>query len=103
MAADSPRLILSDGSSFTATALGGKTAEEGRVCVWASSAGANIIPDFARFNVDTRSFDNDVQQAALKADKFILVLECQSSEAPNFKKLRLVSNFQVIEFMLRQS
>ncbi|CRL25919.1 Peptidase M20 [Penicillium camemberti] len=43
---------------------------------------ASIIPEFADFKVDIRSFDKDIQHTAIKAVKRIIEGECHTSRSP---------------------
>jgi metal-dependent amidase/aminoacylase/carboxypeptidase family protein len=43
---------------------------------------ASIIPEFADFKVDIRSFDRDVQHTAVEAAKRIINGECQAAKSP---------------------
>lgn len=43
---------------------------------------ASIIPEFADFKVDIRSFNKDIQQTAVESVKRIIERECQAANAP---------------------
>ncbi|KAI0487079.1 peptidase [Xylaria cf. heliscus] len=49
---------------------------------------ASIIPDFADFKVDIRSFSQDIQNAATKAARRIIEGECQASNSPRSPRIR---------------
>jgi amidohydrolase len=48
---------------------------------------ASIIPDFADFKVDIRSFDKDIQLKAVKAVKRIIEGECQAANSPRSPRI----------------
>lgn len=52
-----------------------------------SGTDASIIPEFADFTVDVRSFNKDVQRAAVKAVKRIIEGECQSANSPKSPRI----------------
>lgn len=51
---------------------------------------ASIIPEFADFKVDVRSFDKDIQHTAVEAAKRIIKAECQAAKSP--KSPRIVTS-----------
>ncbi|KAG8156820.1 hypothetical protein KVR01_013425 [Diaporthe batatas] len=51
---------------------------------------ASIIPEFADFKVDVRSFNKDIQTRAVEAVKRIIEGECQAANSP--KKPRIVTS-----------
>lgn len=51
---------------------------------------ASIIPEFADFKVDIRSFNKDIQYTAIKAVKQIIEGECQAANSP--KSPRIVTS-----------
>lgn len=51
---------------------------------------ASIIPEFADFKVDIRSFNKDIQHTAVEAVKRIIEGECQAANAP--KSPRIVTS-----------
>lgn len=51
---------------------------------------ASIIPEFADFKVDIRSFNKDIQHQAVEAVKRIIESECQAANAP--KSPRIVTS-----------
>lgn len=48
---------------------------------------ASIIPDFADFKVDIRSFNKEIQDAAVKAAKRIIEGECQAAKSPKTPRI----------------
>jgi metal-dependent amidase/aminoacylase/carboxypeptidase family protein len=48
---------------------------------------ASIIPEFADFKVDIRSFDKDIQRTAVKATKRITEGECQAANSPKSPRI----------------
>lgn len=50
---------------------------------------ASIIPDFADFKVDIRSFDQDIQNTATQAARRIIEEECQAANSPTSPRITI--------------
>ncbi|KAI0097680.1 peptidase [Nemania sp. FL0031] len=48
---------------------------------------ASIIPDFADFKVDIRSFNEEVQRTAVEAVKRIIEMECRAANSPKSPRI----------------
>ncbi|KAI1271854.1 peptidase [Xylaria sp. FL0933] len=58
---------------------------------------ASIIPDFADFKVDIRSFNQDVQHRAIEAARRIIEGECQAANSPRSPRITTATSCPPID------